>query len=130
MTSQAKWASDNGDKMYYVLKIVLTAGIVVAVSEASKRSSLLGGLLASLPLISFLGMIWLYIDTGSTDKVANLSSSVFWLVLPSLPFFLMLPSLLKKGWGFYSSLGLSTAVMIGLYYGMMVILKRSGIEAG
>ena len=130
MTSHAKWASDNGDKMYYVLKIVLTAGIVVAVSEASKRSSLLGGLLASLPLISFLGMIWLYIDTGSTDKVANLSSSVFWLVLPSLPFFLMLPFLLKKGWGFYSSLGLSTAVMIGLYYGMMVVLKRNGIEAG
>ena len=103
---------------------------VVAVSEASKRSSLLGGLLASLPLVSCLGMIWLYIDTGSTEKVADLSKSVFWLVLPSLPFFLMLPFLLKKGWGFYSSLGLSTAVMIGLYYGMMVLLSKSGIENG
>jgi len=71
--------------MYYAIKILLTAGIVVAVSEASKRSSILGGLLASLPLISFLGMIWLYIDTGSTEKVAELSSSIFWLVLPSLP---------------------------------------------
>lgn len=116
--------------MYYAIKIILTAGLVVAVSEVSKRSSLLGGLLASLPLVSFLGMIWLYIDTGSTEKVAELSKSVFWLVLPSLPFFLLLPLLLKKGWGFYASLGLSTAVMIGLYYGMVVILKRSGIETG
>ncbi len=116
--------------MYYLFKILLTAGIVVAVSEASKRSSMLGGLLASLPLVSFLGMIWLYIDTGSTEKVADLSKSVFWLVLPSLPFFLMLPFLLKKGWGFYSSFGLSTAVMLGLYYGMMVLLSKSGIENG
>lgn len=114
--------------MYYAIKIILTAGLVVAVSEASKRSSFVGGLLASLPLVSFLGMIWLYIDTGSTEKVAELSKSVFWLVLPSLPFFLLLPFLLKKGWGFYSSLGLSTAVMIGLYYGIAMILKKTGIE--
>lgn len=116
--------------MYYAIKIIVTAGLVVAVSEASKRSSLLGGLLASLPLVSFLGMIWLYIDTGSAEKVADLSKSVFWLVLPSLPFFLFLPFLLKKGLSFYGSLGLSTAVMIGLYYGMVLILKKYGIDLG
>lgn len=110
--------------MYYVIKILVTAGLVVAVSEASKRSSLIGGLLASLPLVSFLGMIWLYMDTGSTEKVADLSKSVFWLVLPSLPFFLLLPFLLKRGWGFYGSLGLSTAVMIGMYYGMVLMLNK------
>ncbi len=114
--------------MYYAIKVILTAGLVVAVSEASKRSSLLGGLFASLPLVSFLGMIWLYLDTGSTEKVAELSRSVFWLVLPSLPFFLLLPFLLKQGWGFYTSLGLSTAVMIGLYSGMVVLLSKFGIE--
>jgi len=112
----------------YAIKILLTAGIVVAVSEASKRSSLLGGLLASLPLISFLGMIWLYIDTGSTEKVAELSSSIFWLVLPSLPFFLLLPFLLKKGLGFYSSMGLSTVVMIGLYYGMVLLINKGSVQ--
>lgn len=116
--------------MYYVIKIILTSGLVVAVSEASKRSSLLGGLLASLPLVSILGMIWLYIDTGSTEKVAALSTSVFWLVLPSLPFFLLLPFLLKKGCGFYASLGLSTAVMMGLYYGMVVLLSKFSGENG
>ena len=116
--------------MYYAIKIIVTAGLVVAVSEASKRSSLLGGLLASLPLVSFLGMIWLYIDTGNAEKVADLSRSIFWLVLPSLLFFLLLPFLLKKGWGFFLSLGCSTAVMIGLYYGMVLVLRRSGINLG
>ena len=111
--------------MYYVLKILLTAGLVVAVSEISKRSSLWGGILASLPLVSFLGMIWLYIDTGSTEKVSELSKSVFWLVLPSLSFFLML---LKKGMGFGTSFAFSTMVMIGLYLVMIVCLKKLGIH--
>ncbi|HCO27349.1 MAG: DUF3147 family protein [Planctomycetota bacterium] len=114
--------------MYYVLKILLTAGLVVAVSEISKRSSLWGGILASLPLVSFLGMIWLYIDTGSTEKVSELSKSVFWLVLPSLSFFLMLPFLLKKGMGFGTSFAFSTMVMIGLYLVMIVCLKKLGIH--
>lgn len=114
--------------MYYVLKILLTAGLVVAVSEVSKRSTLWGGIFASLPLVSFLGMIWLYIDTGSTEKVSELSKSVFWLVLPSLSFFLMLPFLLKKGMGFGTSFGLSTAIMIGLYLIMIVCLKKLGIQ--
>lgn len=114
--------------MYYFIKVALTAVIVVAVSEISKRSSLLGGALASLPLVSFLGMIWLYIDTSSTDKVAELSRNIFWLVLPSLSFFLLLPILLKKGVGFSASFGISTAVMIGFYLGMMFCLKKFGIQ--
>lgn len=114
--------------MYYAIKILVTAGLVVAVSEASKRSSLVGGLLASLPLVSLLGMIWLYVDTGSTEKVADLSKSVFWLVLPSLPFFLLLPFLLKRQMGFYLSLGSATAVMVVLYLGMVMLLKRVDIH--
>lgn len=72
--------------MYYVLKVMLTVVLVVFVSEISKRSSLLGRVFASLPLVSFLRMIWLYIDTGSAEKVSELSKSVFWLVLLSLSF--------------------------------------------
>lgn len=114
--------------MYSVVKILVTAGLVVAVSETSKRSSLIGGLLGSLPLVSFLGMIWLYVDTGSTEKVTDLSKSVFWLVLPSLPFFWLLPLLLKRQMGFYPSLGIATAVMVVLYLGMVMLLKRVGIH--
>lgn len=114
--------------LYYFLKVALTAVLVVAVSEVSKRSSLLGGALASLPLVSYLGMIWLYIDTGSTDKVSELSSNIFWLVLPSLSFFLFLPYLLKKGVGFGVSLGISTVGMIGLYFAMALCLTKFNID--
>ncbi|MFH1302155.1 MAG: DUF3147 family protein [Planctomycetota bacterium] len=113
--------------MYYFFKIALTVLLVVAVSEISKRSSLLGGALASLPLVSFLGMIWLYIDTGDTGKVSELSQNIFWLVLPSLSFFLLLPVLLKHGASFGTSFGISTVVMIGLYFGMMFCLTKFNI---
>jgi hypothetical protein len=114
---------------YYILKIAVTTGLVVAVSEIAKRSSLLGGLLASLPLVSFLGIIWLYLETGDAEKVGGLAKSVFWLVLPSLPFFLVLPYLLKRNVNFYISIGAATAVMFLLYLGMMVVLRRYGIDA-
>ena len=113
--------------MYYFLKLAITASLVVAISEASKRSSIVGGLLASLPLVSLLGIFWLYFDTGNTEKVADLSRSVFWLVLPSLPFFLLLPTLLKQGWGFYGSMAFSSGVTISLYYILLVFLSRRGI---
>lgn len=100
---------------YLLLKFGITAFLVVVVSEVSRRSSIAGGLLASLPLVSVLAMIWLYIDTGSVEKVGALATSVFWLVLPSLSLFILLPILLKKGIGFYLSLGVSTLVMVGLY---------------
>jgi len=114
---------------YYIFKLALTTGIVVAVSEISKRSSLFGGLLASLPLVSFLGIIWLHVETGDAEKVAGFAKSVFWLVLPSLPFFLVLPYLLKRNVNFYVSLGVATAVMFGLYTAMMMVLRRYGIDA-
>ena len=113
---------------YYVFKVALTTTIVVAVSEVSKRSSLFGGLLASLPLVSVLGIIWLFVETGETEKVRSLATSVFWLVLPSLSFFLVLPWLLKREVNFYVSLVISLAVMFALYWGMVVALRRFGVQ--
>lgn len=108
---------------YYVLKLVISAALIVLVSEVSKRYSMLGGLLASLPLVSFLGMIWLYIDTGNGEKVANLSWSILWLVLPSLLLFVLLPILLERQWNFWLSLKLSTLAMF-IGYGLMMLLMR------
>ena len=68
--------------LYTALKVLLTAVLVVAISEAAKRSTLLGGILASLPLTSLLAFIWLYGETGDTGKIADLSVSIFWYVLP------------------------------------------------
>ncbi len=114
--------------MYYALKVMVTTLLIVAISEVSKRSSLVGAVLASVPLISVMAILWLYIDTKDVEKVSALAVSVFWLVLPSLVLFVVLPLLLKNGWGFYLSLGVSVSATIVSYFIMLVVLKKLGIE--
>jgi hypothetical protein len=109
------------------IKIALTAVLVVAISEVAKRSSLLGAVLASIPLTSVLAMVWLYADTGDAEKVAELASVIFWLVLPSLVLFIALPLLLRAGCGFAPSLLTASALTIACYFLMLAILKRFGI---
>jgi hypothetical protein len=113
---------------YVILKFAISAAIIVGVSEISKRSSFLGGLFASLPLVSLLAMIWLYRDTRDSGKVAALSTSIFWLVLPSLVLFLVLPVLLKRGVNFYPALGLAIAVMLVSYGLTIFLLSKMGIK--
>jgi hypothetical protein len=107
----------------YLIKIILSALVIVAVSEVGKRSSFLGALLASLPLISFMAMIWLYVDTKDTDKVAKLSVDIFWLVLPSLMFFLLFPFLLRMKVHFVPSFVMSTVAMI-FCYGIVIFVAK------
>jgi hypothetical protein len=113
---------------YYLIKLFLSAAVIVAVTEVSKRSSLVGGLLASLPLTSLLAMVWLYVDTRDAAKVRALSTSILWLVLPSLVLFLVLPLLLKRGVHFYASVGLAMLAMLGSYGAMLALLPRLGIK--
>ena len=80
----------------YLIKTVISAVVLVAASEMSKRFPLIGALLISLPLVSILALIWLWLDTGDKEAVAALSINVFWLVIPSLVLFISLPVLLKK----------------------------------
>ena len=109
------------------IKIAVTAILVVAISEVAKRSSLLGAVLASIPLTSVLAMIWLYADTGDAEKVAELATGIFWLVLPSLALFIALPLLIRAGWGFAPSLLAASALTVACYFLMLAILKRLGI---
>lgn len=113
--------------LYYILKFTISALLIVAISEVSKRYSLAAGILASLPIVSVLGMIWLYIDTASVEKVSKLSTSIFWMVLPSLSLFIMLPVFLKNKVSFYPALIISWLVMVLLYYVMILVLKKLGI---
>ena len=113
---------------YYLIKLAISALLIVAISEIARRSSLIGALLASVPLVSVLAMIWLYIDTGDTGKVASLASGIFWLVLPSLALFVALPLLLRQGVNFYLSMTLSIVLTIGCYGAMILLLKRVGVE--
>ena len=112
---------------YYLTKLVISAALIVAVSEIAKRSAMLGGLIASLPLVSLFAMIWLYVDTKSVEKVSDLSWSIFWLVLPTLPMFVALPALLKGGFGFYPAVGIAVLVTVILYLATIFGLKHFGI---
>jgi hypothetical protein len=113
---------------YYIFKILITALLVVLVSELARRSSFYGALLASVPLISVLAMMWLYFDTKDTAKIASLSGSIFWLVLPSLALFIVLPLMIRAGVNFYFSMLAGIAVTGFCYWLMVSVLARIGVE--
>ena len=113
--------------LYTAIKVLLTAVLVVAISETAKRSTLLGGILASLPLTSLLAFIWLYGETGDTGKIASLSVSIFWYVLPSLVLFIALPMLLGRGIDFWLSLLIASALTSAAYLLMTALLARFGV---
>tara|TARA_B100000131_G_scaffold69244_1_gene65559 strand:- start:650 stop:961 length:312 start_codon:yes stop_codon:yes gene_type:complete len=102
--------------------------LVVLISEVSKKSSIMGALFASIPIVSILGMIWLYIDTKDVSKISDLSIGIFWLVIPSLILFLILPLFLKQGMGFYSSIILSILITAAAYALMVVLLGFFNIK--
>lgn len=108
--------------MAYALKILVSAIIIVVVSELAKRSSLWAAILASLPLISLLAFIWLYLDTGDVQKISVLSQNIFWLVLPSLAFFATLPLLIRMEINFWLSLLLASLITVLAYFVMLKIL--------
>jgi len=113
--------------IYILIKTILTALIVVGVSEIAKRYTTLAALLAALPLTSILAMIWLYIDTKDSIRIADLSIGIFWLVLPTLCFFLVLPWLLRHQINFWASMIISCVVMI-LFYSLYAALgKKLGL---
>ena len=99
----------------WLIKTLVTAVLVVAISEIGKRSSLAGALLASLPLTSLLALIWLYHDTGDAMQAAGLARGIFWLVLPSLAFFLVFPAGVKAGWSFWPSMGAGIGATLVAY---------------
>lgn len=112
---------------YTAIKVLLTAVLVVAISEVAKRSTLLGGILASLPITSLLAFVWLYGETGDVGKVASLSYSIFWYVLPSLVLFVVLPVLLARGFDFWLSLAIACGLTVVAYAAMASILARFGV---
>lgn len=114
--------------MYLILKTLITALLVVGISECGKKFSLFGGILASLPLTSILAFVWLYQDTRDVARVIELSYLIFWMVIPSLFFFICFPYFLKIGWNFYSSLMSSSALMAIIYSLYVLLIKKFGVK--
>lgn len=113
---------------YLILKAALSGVLVMIISEVARRSPGIGGLIASLPLVSVLGIIWLWRDTSDVMRIATHAESTFWFVLPSLPMFLVFPALLRHGVGFWLALGLSCLLTMVLYSVMIWLLPRFGIN--
>jgi hypothetical protein len=114
--------------MFAILKALISGAIVATVSETAKRSPAMGALIASLPIVSVLGMLWLWHETKDTERLASHAESTFWYVLPSLPMFLVLPALLRHGVQFHLALALCCILTAVLYIAMTAILKRFGIS--
>lgn len=112
---------------YLIVKYLITAGVVVLVSELAKRSDKLGGLVAALPLVTVLTLIWLYVEQQPVSKIANHAWYTFWYVIPTLPMFLAFPLLLPRI-GFWPTL-LACIVITMICFGVFALaLRRFGIE--
>lgn len=114
--------------MYLLIKVLITAMVIVAVSEVAKRHQPLAAILASLPLTSILAMFWLYRDSRSEELIVELSQQIFWALLPSLLFFIILPWMFKWGLRFELAIGASMIVMILGYMFYAWVLGRFGMH--
>ncbi|MBI1407792.1 MAG: hypothetical protein GC145_16890 [Caulobacter sp.] len=114
--------------IYLLIKAAISGVLVALVSDVAKRYPGVGGLIASLPLISVLGMIWLWRDTGDPQRLAAHATGTFWFVLPSLPMFLLIPALLRRGVGFWPALISGCLLTMALYAAMLFLGPRFGLK--
>ena len=114
--------------IYLAIKALVSGLIIAIVSEVSRRAPAVGALIVSLPLVSLLAMMWLWHDTRDAVRIANHAQATFWYVLPSLPMVLVLPWLLRSGYGFWPSLAGVCTMTVGLYAIMVWALARFGIN--
>ena len=114
--------------LYLAAKSIISGILIATISEIAKRSPAVGALVASLPLVSILGMMWLWRDTGDPVRMAAHAEATFWYVLPSLPMFLLIPMLLRTGVPFWGALASGCALTVALYFLMMWIGPRLGIH--
>jgi hypothetical protein len=114
--------------LYLAIKALISGIIVAAVSEIAKRNPGFGALVASLPLVSVLGMIWLWHDKPDAENMAAHAGATFWYVLPSLPMFLLIPAMLRAGAPFWLALLAGCVLTIALYLAMTWIGPRFGLR--
>jgi len=114
--------------LYLIIKAAVSGVIIALASEVAQRGPLWGALILSLPLVSILAMIWLWRDTGDSERIAALSQGTFFLVLPTLPFFLVLPALLRQGVAFWPAMTAACLMTVALYLLAVWLLAKSGVS--
>jgi len=114
--------------LYFIFKAAISGLLIALISTLAKRHPGVGALVASLPLVSVLGMIWLWRERPDAANMAAHAGATFWYVLPSLPMFLLIPALLRHGAGFWTALAAGCALTITLYLVMIWLLPRFGVQ--
>jgi uncharacterized membrane protein (GlpM family) len=115
--------------MGLLIKAVISGALVALIAEISRRNSAIAALLAALPIVSLLAILWMYHDTHDVNQIADFSWGVFWYVLPSLLFFVLLPVLLRSAHlPFYLALLVSAAATIAAFFVMKAIVARFGVQ--
>ena len=111
-----------------VARALLAGAMIAAISEIGRRLPATAAIVASLPLVSVLGMIWLWRDTRDVTRLADHAQATFWYVLPSLPMFLLIPALLRRGLGFWPALLAGCALTVVLYGVTVAVAARAGVR--
>lgn len=126
--SNLPWSEILSFKLFDVVKVLLTAVIILFVNKIQLFSDKLSALLIALPLTSLLAMIWMWQGGQSSSKIAGHAEGTFWFVLPTLPMFLILPWMLRNGWSFWSALAANCVLTIGFFWLTVVVLRKFGID--
>lgn len=111
-----------------VVKLVVSAAIIVLVTKIQLVNDRLSALLIALPFTSLVAICWMKADKQSPERIANHAEGTFWFVLPTLPMFLILPWMLRNGWGFWAALVANCLLTVGFFWLTVVVLRRFGIE--
>lgn len=111
-----------------VVKLVVSAAIIVFVTKIQLVNDRLSALLIALPFTSLLAMCWMKADKQTPERIANHSEGTFWFVLPTLPMFLILPWMLRNGWGFWTALLANCLLTVAFFWITVMILRRFGID--
>lgn len=126
--SNLPWSEILSFKLFDVVKVLLTAVIILMVNKVQLFSDKLSALLIALPLTSLLAMIWMWQGGQSTSKIAGHAEGTFWFVLPTLPMFLILPWMLRLGWSFWSALAVNCVLTTVFFWLTVIILRKFGID--
>jgi hypothetical protein len=122
------WHEIFSFKAFDIVKVLLTAVIILMVNKVQLFNDKLSALLIALPLTSLLAMIWMWQGGQSSSRIAGHAEGTFWFVLPTLPMFLILPWMLRHGWSFWSALGANCIITTALFWLTVIILRKFGVD--
>lgn len=113
--------------IWLITKYAITAGMVILISEVAKRSDRLGGLIAALPIVTVLVLIWMKLENQDSQKISNHAWYTFWYVVPTLPMFLAFPILYQR-YGFWPSLAICCVMTILIFLMWAALLHHFGLD--